>query len=174
MDKLDLILKELKNLNERVAKLEGHLMSTSIQSDVSHDPMIVEVVNFIRNRENISAADLQRKFDIGYARSSRILDELIDLNFVINEGDHNSNRRVNTSKFEKLKTPTEKNQIKDILLLKAIDVVEQFDKASASLLQRRLAIGYARASKLLDELENHGYVGTAIGALPRIVHKVKH
>ncbi|EKD42872.1 MAG: cell division FtsK/SpoIIIE, partial [uncultured bacterium] len=40
-------------------------------------------------------------------------------------------------------------------------------KASASLLQRRLKVGYARAARLLDELEEAGIVGPADGAKPR-------
>ena len=41
------------------------------------------------------------------------------------------------------------------------------NKASASLLQRRLAIGYARAARLLDMLESEGIVGPSKGAKPR-------
>ncbi|GMX58979.1 MAG: hypothetical protein MCSN_6340 [Candidatus Microsyncoccus archaeolyticus] len=43
-------------------------------------------------------------------------------------------------------------------------------KASASLLQRRLGIGYARAARLLDILEERGVVGPAEGAKPREVY----
>ena len=42
-------------------------------------------------------------------------------------------------------------------------------KASASLLQRRLKLGYARAARVLDELEKAGIVGPADGAKPREV-----
>ena len=42
-------------------------------------------------------------------------------------------------------------------------------KASASLLQRRLRIGYARAARLLDILESEGVVGPADGARPRVI-----
>lgn len=45
-------------------------------------------------------------------------------------------------------------------------------KASASLLQRRLRIGYARAARLLDILESRGMVGPADGARPREVYGV--
>ncbi len=47
----------------------------------------------------------------------------------------------------------------DGLLEKAIDVVRQARHASASLLQRRLRIGYPRAARLMDELEEMGVVG---------------
>ncbi len=45
-------------------------------------------------------------------------------------------------------------------------------KASASLLQRRLRVGYARAARLLDILEDQGVVGPAEGAKPREVYGV--
>ena len=51
----------------------------------------------------------------------------------------------------------------------AIEIIMQQDKASASLLQRRLSIGYARAARILDHLEAAGYVGPAEGAKPRTV-----
>lgn len=57
----------------------------------------------------------------------------------------------------------------DPLFNQAIDIISQFDKASASLLQRRLKIGYARAARILDELEASGYVGPAEGSKPREV-----
>ncbi|MDP3901257.1 MAG: DNA translocase FtsK [bacterium] len=48
-------------------------------------------------------------------------------------------------------------------------VVIESEKASASLLQRRLKLGYARAARLLDVLEARGVVGPADGAKPREV-----
>ncbi len=59
----------------------------------------------------------------------------------------------------------------DPLFKQSIDIVGQFDKASASLLQRRLKIGYARAARILDELEAAGYVGPSEGSKPREVIK---
>lgn len=57
----------------------------------------------------------------------------------------------------------------DELLLDAKDAILQANKASASLLQRRLRIGYARAARLLDLLESQGFIGPADGAKPREV-----
>ena len=56
------------------------------------------------------------------------------------------------------------------LLSQAINVIKQAKKASASLLQRRLKIGYARAARILDILEERGIVGPNQGAKPREVY----
>ncbi len=47
----------------------------------------------------------------------------------------------------------------EALLEKAIDIVRKESKASVSLLQRRLRIGYARAARLIDEMEDQGIIG---------------
>lgn len=51
----------------------------------------------------------------------------------------------------------------------AVKVVVDNGKASASLLQRRLRVGYARAARLLDILESNGVIGPPDGAKPRDV-----
>jgi DNA segregation ATPase FtsK/SpoIIIE, S-DNA-T family len=56
----------------------------------------------------------------------------------------------------------------------AIKVITNSDKASASLLQRRLSIGYARAARILDQLEKAGIVGPADGSKPREVLVSSH
>ena len=61
------------------------------------------------------------------------------------------------------------NGDEDELLEQAIEVVVQAEKASASLLQRRLKVGYARAARLLDIMEEKGIVGPSKGANPREV-----
>ncbi len=58
----------------------------------------------------------------------------------------------------------------DSMLGEAKDVIRQSGKASASLLQRRLKVGYARAARILDLLEEQGIVGPADGAKPREVY----
>jgi S-DNA-T family DNA segregation ATPase FtsK/SpoIIIE len=58
----------------------------------------------------------------------------------------------------------------DPLFKEAVKVVCQYDKASASLLQRRLSIGYARAARIIDQLEAAGVVGPQPeGSKPREV-----
>jgi len=57
----------------------------------------------------------------------------------------------------------------DPLLDEAKDTVMRAGKGSASLLQRRLKVGYARAARLLDLLEAQGVIGPGDGAKPREV-----
>lgn len=64
---------------------------------------------------------------------------------------------------------SEGGEPEDELFAEAVRTVCQYDRASASLLQRRLKVGYARAARLLDELEARGIVGGADGAKPRDV-----
>jgi len=60
--------------------------------------------------------------------------------------------------------PGEEDDEGDALLMAAVDIVRRSDKASASLLQRRLRIGYARAARILDQMEDRGIVGPADGS----------
>ncbi len=55
----------------------------------------------------------------------------------------------------------------DELYEEAVEVVRSAQKASASLLQRRLKVGYARAARLIDMMEERGVVGKGEGAKPR-------
>lgn len=58
---------------------------------------------------------------------------------------------------------------RDELFEEAVRTICQYDRASASLLQRRLRVGYARAARLIDELEQAGIIGPGDGAKPRDV-----
>ena len=58
---------------------------------------------------------------------------------------------------------------KDQLFEDALRLICQHDKASASLLQRRLSVGYARAARILDQLEEAGVIGPGEGSKPRDV-----
>ena len=61
----------------------------------------------------------------------------------------------------------------DELLEQAIAVVVEAGLASTSLLQRRLKVGYARAARLVDEMEEKGIVGPFEGSKPRKVLMTK-
>ncbi|HUV42742.1 MAG TPA: DNA translocase FtsK [Patescibacteria group bacterium] len=60
-------------------------------------------------------------------------------------------------------------QERDELFDDAVRTVCRYERASASLLQRRLKVGYARAARIIDQLERVGIVGSAEGSKPREV-----
>ena len=60
---------------------------------------------------------------------------------------------------------------RDRLFEEAVAVIQEHDRASASLLQRRLRIGYARAARIVDQLEAAGYIGAFDGSNARTVHR---
>lgn len=58
---------------------------------------------------------------------------------------------------------------RDAMFEDAVRVVCQFDTASASFLQRKMAIGYSRAARIIDQLEEAGIIGPGAGSKPRDV-----
>lgn len=61
------------------------------------------------------------------------------------------------------------DEVDDELFEQAVELVTELNKASVSLLQRRFRIGYARAARLIDEMEARGIVGPYEGSKPREV-----
>ena len=66
-------------------------------------------------------------------------------------------------------TEKELTNQEDILFVDAYKIVEETRKASASYLQRRLSIGYNRAAKIIEYMEDMGYIGPQQGNKPREV-----
>jgi S-DNA-T family DNA segregation ATPase FtsK/SpoIIIE len=61
------------------------------------------------------------------------------------------------------------SDVDEDMVIKCIEVVRQEQKASTSLLQRRLRLGYTRAARMIDILEQRGLIGPGDGAKPREV-----
>ena len=57
----------------------------------------------------------------------------------------------------------------DEMLPAAVDVILETGQASVSMLQRRLKLGYARAARIVDEMEEKGIVGPFVGSKPRAI-----
>jgi len=58
----------------------------------------------------------------------------------------------------------------DPLIDEAVRIVMEYDRASASVLQRRLSVGYSRAARIIDQLFEHGIVSPPEGSKPRDVN----
>lgn len=117
-----------------------------VQGCYLSDKEVENVVNFIKNQE-------QSSYD----------DE------VIKEIDKNA---ANSGSKKKDTTPAEDGGEagpSDEMLPKAIEVVIEAQSASTTLLQRKLKLGYARAARIVDELEERGIIGPYEGAKPRKV-----
>jgi S-DNA-T family DNA segregation ATPase FtsK/SpoIIIE len=76
-----------------------------------------------------------------------------------------------TTKYtaKKVTSPTGQDEEVDEIFEEAVRVVVEYDRASASLLQRRLSVGYARAARVLDQLQSAGIVSAPDGSKPRDV-----
>lgn len=65
--------------------------------------------------------------------------------------------------------PTDEELEGDEMLPQAVDVILETGQASVSMLQRRLKLGYARAARIVDEMEEKGIVGPFQGSKPRAI-----
>lgn len=87
------------------------------------------------------------------------------LNFIENEGEEFDEDEFSSSGGGSFTSGTSD----DPVYQQALEIVYESGSASASMLQRRLRVGYNRAANLIDELEKNGVVGPAQGSKPRNV-----
>ena len=78
-------------------------------------------------------------------------------------------QNLDEANIEEMKPKVEEDEDRDDLHEMAIEFVAQKGKASTSMIQRKFRIGYNRAARLIDALEEEGVIGPADGAKPRKV-----
>jgi S-DNA-T family DNA segregation ATPase FtsK/SpoIIIE len=81
--------------------------------------------------------------------------------FLRSQGEPNYIDEITTTKDSENGTPENENSEKDELYNKAVDIIKTEGKASTSFLQRKLQIGYNRAARIMDTMEERGVVGQA-------------
>ena len=86
------------------------------------------------------------------------------------EGDRYDPTVLETRVESRLGSNRENGEIDDDLFNDAYEVVKQAGKASSTLLQTRLSVGYARAARLIQAMEDKGLIGAAKGSKPREVY----
>lgn len=107
---------------------------------------IENVVNYIKSSTT----------EVDY--NNEVIDE-IEKNVPLLKGDKKSNNNEETTSPE----------TDDDIIEKAIDMIVETGQASTSSLQRKFKLGYSRAARIVDELENMGIVGPPEGSKPRKV-----
>lgn len=113
-------------------------------------------------------------FPVGDSKPTRIQGAFISEEEIIRVVEYlkkQGNANYENSIVEEIenKVKLDGNNVDDELLPKAIELVIEEGQASISLLQRRLKIGYARAARIVDELEERGIIGGYEGSKPRKV-----
>ncbi len=116
-----------------------------VQGCYLSDKEVENVVTYIKNQE-------QTSYDDG----------------VMKEIDRNAAQTGSKKKDTSSSDDGEKGPA-DEMLPKAIEVVIEAQSASTTLLQRKLKLGYARAARIIDDLESNGIIGPYEGAKPRKV-----
>lgn len=118
----------------------------------------------------ISESEIKKVVDfIKEQKFEKIEDDLEDEIVVNDSKGGTKNGEVKTVQYsDKIDFDSiEASEQEDSLYDEAKKIVIQSKKASSSLLQRRLRIGYSRAARLIDMLEEQGIIGGADGAKPR-------
>ncbi len=76
-------------------------------------------------------------------------------------------KRVEQGNSKQTQEAPPQEEMSDEMLPAAVEVILETGQASVSMLQRRLKLGYARAARIVDEMEERGIVGPFEGAKPR-------
>jgi S-DNA-T family DNA segregation ATPase FtsK/SpoIIIE len=102
--------------------------------------------------------------------SDKEVNRLIDFLKTQRSGEYNdeiTKQPVNSPNSSSKNIMVSDGEERDAMFEDAVKLIQETGKASASLMQRKLKLGYARAARVLDELEKAGIVGPVNGAKPR-------
>jgi DNA segregation ATPase FtsK/SpoIIIE-like protein len=127
-------------------------------------------------RETVIAANrastsfIQRKLGIGYSRAAKLMDTLEEEG-VIGPANGSKPREilVTDSSIQPVEVEDDKDEFYEIVE----EYARSIGRISTPAIQRKFAVGYSRAAKLMDMLEVRGIVGVADGAKPRDVLETK-
>ncbi len=134
-------------------------------SMLNSDSMLKEAVEVVINANKASASLLQRRMRTGYARAARLI-EALEKGGVISESDGARPRKVLVDSVDDaMKRLGQKTDMhvataadSENMYTLAVKVSLDAGKSSASFLQRKLNIGYARSAKLIELMEENGVI----------------
>lgn len=163
VDKLTDLEKRLKDLEDYVYNFEDFLPARSL---------VEKTKNYLEKLEKVTSTDLTKRFHIPDSRARKLIELFVSYGFLTKQEDE-SFKIIKEAyfKYDVVDPVAVNGGEHDVYFNQAVEIITPYDKVSSSLLQRRLSIGYARAARLLDQLEEAGYVGPSEGAKPREVIK---
>ncbi len=177
-------------------KREESATAEAVQDDEPHlDPLLLTAANLALEAGSISTSLIQRKLNVGYGRAAKLLDILEDMGLIGEctgktsravlmtaaewerrlAGDATAERIASSVLMPKreesstAETTQDDEPHLDPLLLTAANLAFEAGSISTSLIQRKLGVGYGRAAKLLDILEDMGLIGECTGKTSRDV-----
>ena len=133
--------------------------------DGTDDEMYENAKEVVIASGKASTSFIQRKLGIGYSRAAKLMDTLEEQE-VIGPSNGSTPRQV------LIKSDTivpDMNEETDDRYEEAKEYVIKLKVVSTSVIQRALGVGYSRAAKLIDMLEEKGVIGVANGSKPREV-----
>lgn len=146
--------------------------------DMDTDPLYPHARQLVVEVGKASTSLLQRIFSIGYARAASLMDTLeenevigpmdgaIPRKIILTQDEIDNEDFVDNSPFNFNAAAGDDELYED-----AKEAVLEAGKASTSYIQRKLRVGYSRAARLMDMLEEKGVIGPANGAEPREVRQ---
>ena len=161
-DELNEFDQTLRLLSARIGEMsQGYSDDSETDDfmDYEDDPLYDQAVSIIKQSDKATASLLQRRLGIGFARAYALIQLMEHKGLIGNAGGNKPG--------ELLATDSDKDPMFD----KAVKIIQEEGLGSSAILQRKLQIGYARAARLVDQLESAGYVGPQNGARPREVLK---
>ena len=149
-------------------------------ADDEDGPLIEQAIEIVRQTRRASTTAIQRRLRIGYTRAARIMD-ILEERGVVGPARGSDPRDVfidcsspttvpggnPTPSSSEIAAAGSGGSEDEELVAMAIQIIRETHRASASALQRRLRIGYTRATRILTVLEKRGIVGPARGSDPR-------
>ena len=122
-------------------------------------------------KEQIRVLQSQKILEKDNSVNENKSERLNDINEVINNTEKYKNEEINIkikNSNKNISEEYEDNEI-DPFLMEAIDVVVETGQASTSFIQRRFKVGYARAGRIIDQMEERGVISGYQGSKPREV-----
>lgn len=157
------------------------------------DPKLEEAIRITIENQKVSTSMLQRRLEIGYGRAAKIIERMEELG-VVGEANGNLPREIlapyktDAKCFAKNEDPyilhpqmpdedvvPVRNSFslptsdEDAKLIEAVKLAFENQKISTSMLQRNLGIGYGRSAKLIDRMEELGWISVANGNSARAI-----